>query len=142
MPSQIDKITWIVTELLFGIAGLIYGSYGLISNLIDNKKLLVQPGDIVFVVIASVGFILLVMVLIQIRLLKSRKPQRKQQVVKSIKYCASCGNKLKKEEEFCSKCGEELSKIKKIAFCPSCGVKKSKKDEFCSKCGYALSFSS
>lgn len=141
MPSQIDKITWIVTALLLGIAGLVYGSYGLIANLIDDKELLVQPGDIVFVVLASIGFILLVVALIQIRLLKRRKPQRKQKLVTSIKYCVSCGNELKKDEEFCSKCGEELSKIKKIAFCHACGVKKRKKDDFCSKCGQDLSVS-
>lgn len=49
--------------------------------------------------------------------------------------CASCGNAVKTDEKFCSKCGKSLSKTKK---CPKCEKEVDVNAEVCSNCGEKL----
>lgn len=47
--------------------------------------------------------------------------------------CPECGDKIDKDEMFCSKCGYQVRKE-----CPDCKTINSYKDKFCKKCGKEL----
>ena len=47
--------------------------------------------------------------------------------------CPKCGDRIDKEEMFCSKCGYEVKKE-----CPNCKTINTYKDKFCKKCGKEL----
>ena len=89
----LDRKTWIVTELVIGLAGIVYGLYATISSL--------PALNAIYIVIASLGFLLLLIAIVQILIGRKRKIK---------KYCSKCGEEIKKEDEFCAKCGEEISK--------------------------------
>ena len=88
----LDKYTWIITELVIGLAALIYGLYATFKSLQDLNA--------IYVVIACLGMLLLLIAIAQI-LIDRRK--------KIKKYCSKCGAEIKKEDEFCAKCGAEIS---------------------------------
>jgi len=90
--STFDRYTWIVTELIIGIAVLGYGLYGIIDRPTTTNY--------VYIILVSSGSILLLMAIIQIIL------QRKKKI---SKFCSKCGEKIKKEDKFCPKCSEKIS---------------------------------
>ena len=47
--------------------------------------------------------------------------------------CPKCGDKISKDEMFCSKCGTQVKKE-----CPDCKTINTYKDNFCKKCGRKL----
>ena len=56
--SSFNKLTWIITELIIGLGGLIYGLYGTIKSIPDIK--------IVYIVVLSLGAVLLIIAILQI----------------------------------------------------------------------------
>jgi len=88
----LDKYTWIITELVIGLAALIYGLYATINSLPNPP--------VTYIVIASLGMLLLLIAIGQTLLTKRKKIK---------KYCSKCGEEIKKEDEFCAKCGEEIT---------------------------------
>ena len=88
----LDKYTWIVAELVIGLAALIYGLYATINSL--------PVLNAIYVVIASLGMLLLLIAVGQILIARRKKIK---------KYCPKCGEKIKTEDEFCAKCGEEIT---------------------------------
>ena len=89
----LDRYTWIITELVIGLAALIYGLYATINAL--------PTLNAIYIVIASLGLLLLLISVIQFLIGRKKKIK---------KYCAKCGEEIKKEDEFCAKCGEEIPK--------------------------------
>jgi len=89
--STFDKYTWIVTELILGIAALGYGLFGII----------VTPTTLnyVYIILICLGSILLLTAIIQIIMHRKKKIS---------KFCSKCGEKIKKEDDFCPKCGEKI----------------------------------
>ena len=88
--SNLNKYTWIFTELLIGLAALIYGLWGTIAQ-----------DQIIYIILLSMGGVLLVVAIIQL-IIALRKREKL--------YCAKCGDKIKKDDEFCKKCGEKIEK--------------------------------
>ena len=88
----LDKYTWIITELVIGLAALGYGLYATINSLPELNA--------VYVVIASLGMLLLLIAITQILIGRRKKIK---------KFCSKCGAEIKKEDEFCAKCGAEIS---------------------------------
>ncbi len=89
--SNFNRLTWVITELIIGLAGFVYGLYGTISSLPEILT--------TYIILLSMGGILLIVAIVQlIPILKKREK----------KYCAKCGEKIKKNDEFCSKCGEKV----------------------------------
>ena len=88
--SSFNKLTWIFTELLIGLAALIYGLWGTITQ---------EPT--IYIILLSSGGVLLVVSIIQL-IIHFRKKEKL--------YCAKCGERIKKDDEFCKKCGEKIEK--------------------------------
>jgi hypothetical protein len=89
--SIFDKFTWIITEMILGIAILSYGLYAIILEVLP----------IYFsAALCVVGGLLLIASIIQILIRRKKKIK---------KYCSKCGQKTKKGDEFCSKCGEKIT---------------------------------
>ncbi len=53
---------------------------------------------------------------------------------KEVRKCSSCGNDLKDDDSFCSKCGAKEQNATPN-FCQNCGYKLTKENMFCPKCG-------
>ena len=90
--SKLDKFTWIVTELIIGLGLLVYGLYATISALSEEINVL-------YIVLASLGFCLLLASIIQILVYRKKKVK---------KFRAKCGEQIKKDDEFCAECGEQI----------------------------------
>lgn len=90
--STFDKYTWIITELVIGIAALGYGLFGIIVTPTTSNYL--------YIILVCGGSILTLAAIIQILILRKKKID---------KFCSKCGEKIKKEDEFCAKCGKELA---------------------------------
>ena len=88
----LDRYTWMITELVIGLAAFVYGLYATLTSL--------QELNAIYIVVASLGMLLLLIAITQI-LIDRRK--------KIKKYCSKCGVEIKKEDEFCAKCGVEIS---------------------------------
>ncbi|MEE9410654.1 MAG: zinc ribbon domain-containing protein [Candidatus Heimdallarchaeota archaeon] len=88
----LNKYTWIVTELLIGLAALVYGLYATIKSLPDP--------NVTYIVITILGTVLLFIAIGQILLARRKKIK---------KHCSKCGEKIKKDDEFCAKCGKEIT---------------------------------
>ncbi len=93
--SKFDQITWIITGIIIGILGAIYGLYGLIKA---DQHLI-----ILYSIIAIVGSILLLIAVTQIIIIK-----RKEKKEAKIERCPKCGAKVFKGDEHCRKCGYKL----------------------------------
>ena len=91
--SSFNRYTWVITELIIGLAGLVYGLYGTISSLPDPIT--------TYIILLSMGSILFILAILQLILLLKRREKI---------YCAKCGERIKKNEEFCPKCGEKIEK--------------------------------
>jgi len=89
--STFDRYTWIVTELIIGIAALGYGLFGIIKTPTDSNYF--------YIILVCSGSILLLMSIIQIIMLRKKKIN---------KFCSKCGEKIKKADDFCPKCGEKI----------------------------------
>ena len=88
----LDRYTWIITEPVIGLAALVYGLYATINSL--------PVLNAIYVIIASLGMLLLLIALTQILIGRRKKIK---------KYCSKCGAEIKKEDEFCAKCGAEIT---------------------------------
>ncbi len=89
--SAFDRYTWIVTELVIGIAALGYGLFGIIDRPTSSNYF--------FIILICSGSILLLVSIIQIVMMRKKKID---------KFCSKCGEKIKKEDDFCPKCGEKI----------------------------------
>jgi hypothetical protein len=89
--SVFDKYTWIVTELIVGIAALGYGLFGIIKT--------PTPTNYAYIILVCLGSIGLLVAIIQIIILRKKKVN---------KFCSKCGEKIKKEDKFCPKCSEKI----------------------------------
>ena len=88
--SNFNKLTWVFTELIIGLAGLVYGLWGTITR-----------ATVIYIILLSLGGVLLVVAVIQLIIHFKKKEKI---------YCAKCGEKLSKNDEFCKKCGEKMEK--------------------------------
>ena len=88
--SNLNKYTWIFTELLIGLAALIYGLWATITQ-----------ESVIYIILLSLGGVLFVVAVVQL-IIAFRKREKH--------YCAKCGEQIKKEDEFCKKCGEQIEK--------------------------------
>ena len=88
--SNLNRLTWIFTEMFIGLAGLVYGLWGTITQ---------EP--VIYVILLSLGGILLLVAIIQLIFYFKKKEKI---------YCAKCGEKIKKKDDFCPKCGEKIEK--------------------------------
>ena len=89
--SKLDRYTWIITELVLGIAAFGYGLFGMIIT--------PTTYNYVYIILVCLGSILLLTAIIQITLMRKKKIN---------KFCSKCGEKIKKEDDFCPKCGEKI----------------------------------
>ncbi len=89
--STFDRYTWIVTELVIGIAALGYGLFGIIKTPTSTNY--------TYIVLVCTGSILLLMAIIQIIIMRKKKVNI---------FCSKCGEKIKKADDFCPKCGEKI----------------------------------
>ena len=89
--SKFDRYTWIITELVLGIAALGYGLFGIIDRSTTYNY--------IYIILVSLGSILFLVAIIQITLMRKKKIN---------KFCSKCGEKIKKEADFCPKCGEKI----------------------------------
>ncbi|MCE7741016.1 MAG: zinc ribbon domain-containing protein [Candidatus Heimdallarchaeota archaeon] len=87
--STFNRLTWVLTELVFGLAGLIYGLLGTISSEVR----------VTYIILLSLGGVLLIVATVQLIIYFKKKEKI---------YCAKCGERIKKNDEFCSKCGEKI----------------------------------
>ena len=90
--STFNRYTWIITELILGLASFGYGLSGLIMQATETLY--------IFTILTTLGGIAIVVAIIQILILRKKKVD---------KFCSKCGEKIKKEDEFCAKCGKELA---------------------------------
>ena len=98
--SKFDKITWIITELVLGLAALVYGLYGVIAKKDPQDP---QDPQVLYIILVSVGCVLTLFAIAQIVIGRRRKKQDK-----IIHHCPKCGKKVEKADEFCRKCGEKV----------------------------------
>jgi hypothetical protein len=89
--SNFNRLTWIFTELILGLAGLIFGLWATIVKLPEINA--------IYIVILSVGGMLLIVSILQLILLFKKREKI---------YCAKCGERIKRSDDFCSKCGEKI----------------------------------
>ncbi len=89
--SVFDKYTWIVTELIVGIAAFGYGLFGIIKTPTSTNY--------TYIILVCLGSIGLLVAIIQIIILRKKKVN---------KFCSKCGEKIKKEDKFCPKCSEKI----------------------------------
>lgn len=89
--SNFNRLTWIFTALIIGLAGLIYGLYGTISFLPNPP--------VMYIILLSLGGLFLIIAIVLLVLFFKKKEKH---------YCAKCGEKIKKTDEFCAKCGEKI----------------------------------
>ncbi len=89
--SNFNKLTWVFTELLIGLAGLVYGLWGTISSLPDPP--------VTYIILLSLGGVLLIVASVQLIIYLKKKEKI---------HCAKCGERIKKNDEFCAKCGEKV----------------------------------
>ena len=88
--SNVNKLTWIFTELIIGLAGLVYGLWGTITQ-----------GQVIYIILLALGGTLLLVAILQI-IIHFKKREKI--------FCAKCGERIKKHDEFCAKCGEKIEK--------------------------------
>ncbi|MBQ0017331.1 MAG: zinc-ribbon domain-containing protein, partial [Clostridiales bacterium] len=48
-------------------------------------------------------------------------------------HCENCGSEVKEDDSFCSVCGEPVGKFRKV--CRTCGYELQENSNFCPKCG-------
>jgi len=88
--SNFNKLTWIFTELLIGLAVLVYGLWGTITR-----------DPIIYIILLTIGGVLLLVAIIQL-IIHFKKREKL--------YCAKCGERINKDDDFCKKCGEKIEK--------------------------------
>ncbi len=89
--SKLDRYTWIITELVLGIAALGYGLFGIIVT--------PTPLNYLYIILICLGSISILTAIIQMTIMRKKKIN---------KFCSKCGEKIKKEDDFCPKCGEKI----------------------------------
>jgi ribosomal protein S27AE len=89
--SKFDRYTWIITELVLGIAALGYGLFG--------KIMTPTSYNYIYIILVCLGSILLLVAIFQLTTMRKKKIS---------KFCSKCGEKIKKEDDFCPKCGEKI----------------------------------
>ncbi|MHA1199159.1 MAG: zinc ribbon domain-containing protein [Candidatus Heimdallarchaeaceae archaeon] len=92
IKSTFNRLTWVLTELIIGLAGLVYGLWGTISLLPDDI-------GVTYIILLSLGGVLLILATVQLIIYFKKKEKI---------YCAKCSERIKKNDEFCSKCGEKI----------------------------------